>query len=435
MRDVLPQLGLVAILVLVNAAFAGTEMALVSLREGQLQRLERTSKRGVVLATLARDPNRFLATIQVGITLAGFLASAAAAVSLAKPLEDPLSFLGGTAEPVSVVVVTLFLAYITLVFGELTPKRFAMQRAERWGLLAARPLALVSTLTRPVVWLLSRSTDVAVRLLGGDPNSAGEAVSEEELRDMVAGQETFSPKQRLIIDGAFEIVGRTLREILRPRPDVLVLDAEQSGESALRTLAESGFSRAPVGTGGTLDHVVGVVHLRDLLDLGTRPVSDAVSSDDLCAFPEVGTVLDALHEMQIRRSQMAIVVDEHGSVAGIVTMEDLIEEIVGEIYDETDRDVAAVRVAPDGSIALPGRFPIHDLPDVGIEIDGLVPGQYATVAGLVLDRLGRVPRQAGDRVEIPGWTLDVTAMEGHAITSVLATPIPVTDEPPEVVTD
>ncbi|MFP5372624.1 MAG: CNNM domain-containing protein, partial [Actinomycetes bacterium] len=140
MDGVLPQVGLVALLVLLNAGFAGTELALVSLREGQLQRLEQRSATGAVLAGLAREPNRFLATIQVGITLAGFLASAAAAVSLAEPLEEPLSFLGRGAEPAAVIVVTLVLAYVTLVFGELAPKRVAMQRAERWGLLAARPL-------------------------------------------------------------------------------------------------------------------------------------------------------------------------------------------------------------------------------------------------------------------------------------------------------
>ncbi|MDH4364317.1 MAG: CNNM domain-containing protein, partial [Acidimicrobiia bacterium] len=170
MTDVLPELALVVVLVLVNAAFAGTELALVSLRDSQLQRLEQTSKSGALLARLARDPNNFLATIQVGITLAGFLASAAAAVSLAEPLREPLSFLGGAAEPAAVIVVTVLLAYVTLVAGELAPKRLAMQRAERWGLMAARPLAVLGRFTRPAVWLLSRSTDLLVRLLGADPD-------------------------------------------------------------------------------------------------------------------------------------------------------------------------------------------------------------------------------------------------------------------------
>lgn len=417
MRDVLPQLALVGVLVLVNAAFAGTELALVSLREGQLQRLEEASKTGAVLADLARDPNRFLATIQVGITLAGFLASAAAAVSLAAPLEEPLGFLGGAAEPAAIVVVTLFLAYLTLVFGELAPKRVAMQRAERWGLLAARPLAFVSVLTRPAVWVLSKSTDLAVRLMGGDPHRDREQITEEEIRDMVAGQETFTPKQRLIIDGAFEIAERTIEQVLRPRGDVFFVRADQPGDEALAALAASGHSRAPVADGDP-DHVIGFVHLRDLLDRGERRVRDV--AHDIRAFPETADVLDVLHEMQTLRCQMAMVVDEHGSTAGIITMEDLIEEIVGEIYDETDRDVLSVQRGDDGSILLTGQFPLHDLPDIGLP--AVEPGPYTTVAGLILERLGRVPDEPGDRIELDGWTLEVTEMKRHAIRAVRARP-------------
>ncbi|MGH9236246.1 MAG: hemolysin family protein, partial [Acidimicrobiales bacterium] len=409
-----PQLVLVGVLVLLNAAFAGTEMALVSLREGQLQRLEQRSATGALVARLARDPNNFLATIQVGITLAGFLASAAAAVSLAEPLEDPLDFLGGAARPVSIVVVTLALAYVTLVFGELAPKRVAMQRAERWALLAARPLRFMSTITRPVVWLLSRSTDLAVRLMGGDPDVRREEVTEAELREMVGTQKTFTTKQRLIIEGAFEISERTLDEVLRPRPDVLVLDSDWSAERALRELARSGHSRAPVVHDGNLDDVVGMVHLRDLLDQGERPVAELVG--ELVAFPETAKVLDVLHEMQTRRLQLVLVVDEHGAAAGIVTVEDLLEELVGEIYDESDRDVVGVRREPDGSLVMPGRFPVHDLVDVGVE---QVPeGPYATVAGLVLDRLGRVPQAPGDVVTVAGRAIEVLAVDGRAITEV-----------------
>jgi putative hemolysin len=415
-NGLLPQLGLVALLVLLNAGFAGTELALVSLREGQLLRLEQRSSTGAVLARLAREPNRFLATIQIGITLAGFLASAAAAVSLAEPLVDRLRFLGRAAEPVAVIAVTLVLAYVTLVFGELAPKRVAMQRAERWGLLAARPLAVMSAVTRPAVWSLSRSTDIAVRLMGGDPSRQREAVTEEELRDMVAAQTSFSAKQRLIIDGAFEISERTLHEILRPRRDVVVLDADAPTREALRLLADSGHSRAPVGHGGSVDDVVGLVHLRDLLGDGDRPVRELAS--ELCAFPESLGVLDALHEMQTRRVQLAVVVDEHGSTAGIITVEDLVEELVGEIYDETDRDVLGVHHDADGAMVLPGRFPVHDLVDLGVDAP---EGAYATVAGLVLDQLGRLPDAPGERLTVGDWQIEVTGIEHHAITEIRLT--------------
>ena len=415
MGSLAPQLVLIVVLIIINAAFAGTELALVSLREGQLQRLERRSATGALLARLAREPNRFLATIQIGITLAGFLASAAAAVSLAEPLERPLGFLGGASRPASIVAVTLVLAYFTLVFGELAPKRIAMQKAERWGMVMARPLVVMSVLTRPVVWLLSHSTDIAVRVLGGDPSQHREAITEDEIRDMVASQAQFTPQQRLIIDGAFEIADRTVDQVMTPRNDVFVVDAEWSAAHALERLAASGHTRAPVSPGRNLDRVVGVVHLRQLLD---RP--DATASECVAAvpvFPESARLLTALREFQLLRSQMALVVNEHGGVEGIVTVEDLVEELVGEIYDETDRDLIGVRHEPDGTIVLPGRFPVHDLRDLDVELPG---GDYATVAGLVLDRLGRLP-QVGESLEIDGWAIAVRAVERHSISEVALT--------------
>jgi putative hemolysin len=409
MSDVWPQLILVGILVLVNAAFAGTELALVSLRESQLQRLEERSSTGAVLARLARQPNQFLATIQIGITLAGFLASAAAAVSLAEPLEAPLSFLGGAAEPVSVIVVTLILAYFTLVFGELAPKRIAMQRAEKWGMVMARPLDVLSTLTKPIVWLLSKSTDIAVRLLGGDPTLQREEVSGDELRDMVAIHETFPPEQRQIIDGAFEIAERTLDEVMVPRNDVVVIDAAFTCSEALAVLLESGHSRAPVADKRNLDRTVGMVRLRSLLGRDDDPVTDAMR--DIPAFPDAARVLTALREFQTHRTQMAIVIGEHGQALGIVTVEDLLEELVGEIYDETDPDLATVVREEDGSISLPGAFPVHDLVDIDVE---LPEGDYTTISGLVLDVLGRFPT-IGEIVLVDDWEIETLAIERHRI--------------------
>ncbi len=409
------QIVLVVVLVLLNAAFSGSEMALISLRDSQLQRLERQSRTGRTLAKLARDPNRFLATIQIGITLAGFLASASAAVSLSKPLTGPLSFLGTAAEPVSIVLVTIVLTFFTLVVGELAPKRVAMQRAEGWAMVVARPLDMISTLSRPVIWLLGKSTDLVVRLTGNDPNAGREEVTTEEIRDLVTQQQEFTPEQRTIISGAFEIADRILREILVPRRDVLVIPADSPSPEALRALIAGGHSRAPVTGPMGLDDVLGFVHLRDLVN-AEGPVSDHMFAP--LFLPETLKVSDAMKQMRLQRQQIALVVDERGAIDGIVTMEDLVEEVVGEIYDETDRDVQSVVREPDGSMLLPGTFPLHDLPDIGVDIERLDEGDFTTVAGLVLAQLGHIPTEPGEIVQIDGHTAEVVEVTGRAITKV-----------------
>ncbi|MFI5931046.1 hemolysin family protein [Actinoplanes sp. NPDC051494] len=409
------QVVLVLVLVLVNAAFSGSEMALVSLRDSQVQKLERVSPSGRILKQLTRDPNRFLATIQIGITLAGFLASAAAAVSLSEPLVAPLGFLGAGARPASIVLVTIALTFVTLVVGELAPKRIAMQRTEGWALLVARPLDLLSMVSRPAIWLLSSATDVVVRMAGGDPRAKREEVSTEEIRDMVAAQRDFSAEQRTIISGAFEIADRILREILVPRRDVLTLATGLPAPKALASLIAGGHSRAPVVGRAGLDDVIGVVHLRDLVH-ADGPV-DALTRPGLF-LPETLRVSDAMRQMRSERAQLALVVDERGAIDGIVTMEDLVEEIVGEIYDETDRDVEAVVTEPDGALLLPGSFPIHDLPDIGFDGNGPDDGDYTTIAGKVLASLGHIPTDPGEVVTLPEFTAEVVEVTGRAITSV-----------------
>ncbi|MBM0233316.1 HlyC/CorC family transporter [Micromonospora sp. STR1_7] len=409
----LGQLALVAVLVLVNAALSGSEMALVTLREGQLRRLGRRSRSGDRLVRLSRDPNRYLATIQLGITLAGFLASAAAAVSLAGPLIGPLGFLGAAARPAAVLVVTVLLTFVTLVLGELAPKRLAMQRAERWALLSAGPLDLLARLSRPAVWLLSRATDVVVRLAGGDPRANREEMTEDELREMLVSQRGLSAQQREILTGAFDIAGRTLREILVPRREVTALPASLSTDEGIRRLASAGRSRAPVTGRGGLDEVMGVVHIRDLVRAGTGTVGERVRRPLL--LPVTLPVADALRQLRQEHQQLALVVDEHGGIDGMVTMEDLLAEVVGELYDETDRDVHGVTREADGSLLVPGDFPLHDLPDLGVRLSFPLSREYTTVAGLVLARLRRLPGEPGETVRLPGLTLEVVEVADRAV--------------------
>jgi putative hemolysin len=415
---------LVMFLVLLNAAFAGSEMALISLREGQLKQLEReggqTARR---LVRLARDPNRFLATIQIGITLAGFLASATAAVALAEPLVPTLGFLGGAAEVVAVAGVTLILTFFTLVFGELAPKRLAMQMALPWAKIVVRPLDVLSTFSRPAAWLLGAATNTVVRLFGGRAETGSEELSPDELREIVSTHQGLGPEQREIIAGAFEIQERTLREVLVPRSQTLFLRHALPVTEARALLAEQGHSRAPVMRGSNRDDVIGVAHWASLLsDDPRRTVGEVVTP--ALVLPETVKVSAALRSFRLERQQLAIVIDEHGSVEGIVTLEDLLEEVVGEIYDETDTDSVGIAAAADGSITLPGSFPIHDLDDVGVMADVARHGEYTTVAGLVLYHLGRIPKAPGDLVEIDGWSIEVTEVGHNAITEVRLVPLP-----------
>jgi magnesium and cobalt exporter, CNNM family len=409
-------LALVGLLVLVNAAFAGSEMALVSLREGQLAQLEREgTTRAMRLVRLARDPNRFLATIQIGITLAGFLASAAAAVSLAEPLVPYLSVLGEAAEPVAVAGVTLALTFVTLVLGELAPKRIAMHRALPWALVAAGPIDLASRLSRPVVAVLGVASNAVVRLFGVTPGATVPTMSREELQNLVSSHRMLHVEQREILAGVFEIDTRMLREVMVPRGSVFALEADLTITQALAALAQAGHSRAPVTRRRHLDHVLGVVHWSTVHRGGDAPVTTVATP--ALYLPDTMRVADALHRFKEERQQLAVVLDEYGDADGIVTLEDLLEEIVGEIYDETDKDLATVTRQGDGTVILPGTFPLHDLPDLGIDLPD--PSRdYTTVSGLVMDKLGRVPTGPGETITVAGWTIEVLGVAHHAPTRV-----------------
>ncbi len=419
MDGVWPELVLVAALVVVNGVLAGSEIALISLRASQLVRLERQGGRGRIVADLARDPNRFLATIQIGITLAGFLASAAAAVTLSGPLVPLLGIFGDGADTMAIVLVTLALSYLTLVLGELVPKRLALQRAEGWALLMGRPLHWMAVITKPVVWLLSVSTNGVVRLLGGEPGVSSDEVDLEEMRDMVIANRGLSRDHQEVLVGAFEVADRTLREVLVPRPDVVTLDADLTVQDAIDALLESAHSRAPVVPQGRLDDAIGLAHLRDLVAADPESTVDQQATET-AMFPDSLTALTALRRMQEIHQQMAFVIDEFGGIDGIVTVEDLVEELVGEIYDESDRDVLTAERGPDGSVVVSGRFPIHDLVDLGIEVP---EGEYTTVSGLVLSHLGEVPTSPGFTVEVGDWKMTALSLQGRAIGSVRFTPV------------
>lgn len=402
---------LVAGLIAVNAVLAGSEMAFVALREGQIQRLATDGGRGARAASLARDPNRYLSAVQLGITLAGFLASATVAVSMSEPVADRLDFLGRYATAAAIGLVTVAVALISLVLGELVPKRLAMQRAERWSLAAARPMHWFIAATRPLIIVLGKLTDALVRVLGGEPDRHRDDVTDDEIVHFVEAQSGLDDIQREIMAGAIEIAGRTLRQVLVPRNRVLAVDVSTPASEALQLLRRAGHSRAPV-VDGRLDEPVGQVHLRDLIaETGTTQEHARA----VLELPESLSVLEALRELQSSRTQLAVVMDEHGGMAGIVTLEDLVEELIGEIYDEADRDVLSIERDEKGAVVLPGSFPVHDLDDVGITLTR--EGSFVTVAGIVLDVLGHLP-VLGEHAIIDGYDIEVLGLDQHSISAV-----------------
>lgn len=416
-------LGLVLLFVVVGGVFAGTEIALVSLRESQLDQLERKGGRGARVASVARDPNRFLAAVQIGVTVAGFFSAAYGASTLAPDFAPALVSLGlssGVADTVSLIALTLAIAYASLVLGELVPKRIALQRSASVAVLVGPPLDRFATLMRPVVWFLSVSTNAVVRLLGGDPHATSEEMSDEELRYLVDQHEGLEPAERQILTDVFDAGDRTLREVMRPRGDAVVLPAAATIADAVDTVRASPYSRYPV-VGRGPDDVRGFLHVRDLLGADPQALVSSLARE-ITFLPGTNKVLPTLAWLRDHRHHIAVVVDEYGGTDGIVTLEDLVEELVGEIHDEYDAPLVAARSGTAGldaglSIEEFGAACGLDLPD----------GPYETAAGFVLHRLGRVAL-VGDRVALGDAELEVTRVEGHRITHLAVHPAPQSEQ-------
>ena len=415
---------LVLVFILIGGVFAATELALVSLREGQAKALAARSRRGQRVARLVEDPNRFLAAVQVGVTLAGFLSAAFGAARLAVPVSDLLTGAGlstGASDTLALVLVTLVISYFSLVFSELAPKRLALQRPEGIAMLFAPALDRIASLSRPVIWLLSKSTDVVVRLLGGDPSSQGAPITEEELRDMVAAHESLTKDERKLIDDVFAAGERQLREVMLPRTEVAFLDAGMTLSRALRETAEQPHSRYPVA-GTSQDDVIGFLHVRDLMvpAANARGLRVADVAREVKMLPASKKVLPAMSEMRREGHHMAIVVDEYGGTAGIVTLEDLIEEVIGDIRDEYDVNEGDPLEIRGGEVEADGLLHLDEVRTVtGVS---LPDGPYETLAGYVMATLGHVPRQ-GEAVEVDGHRLEVSELDGRRIARVRVTPL------------
>lgn len=424
-------LGLVLLFVLIGGVFAATEIALVSLRASQLHAVEREGRRGATVARLARDPNRFLAAVQIGVTVAGFLSAAYGASTLAPdiaPLLESLGLSQGAADTVALIGMTFVVAYLSLVLGELVPKRFALQKASSYALTLAPPLQIFATLMRPVIWLLSVSTNAVVRLLGGDPHARSELMTDEELRDLVDAHEGLAIEERHILSEVLDATNRLVQEVMRHRGDVDFLVGTQPIPAALEEIRSLPHSRYPV-IGRSVDEVLGFVHVRDLLDPDAHPGATTVAevARSIVFLPGTNRILPAMTQLRRAGVHIAIVVDEYGGTDGIVTLEDLVEELVGEIHDEYDLPTPEQPAAESGHARLAdGDLNIEDFTDAtGVE---LKDGPYETAAGFVTYRLGRMP-QVGDSVTTGDHQLRVAALDGLRISSIEVVARPNEDSP------
>ena len=430
MNEILVSIAIVLAFVLVGGIFSASEIAMVSLRESQVKALAERNRRGAAVARLVADSNRFLAAVQIGVTLAGFLSAAFGGSALAGPLADLLVRLGlapSLAPTVALIGVTLVISYFSLVLGELVPKRLGLQRPEGIALAVGRPLEFIAKLSRPVIWLLSTSTNLVMRLVGSDPDAEREGITDEELRGMVAAHESLSADERKLIDDVFSAGERQVREVLIPRTEVGFLDASTPVDEALEVTSQAPHSRYPVIRDST-DDVVGFVHVRDLMAAADRPGSRVGEvARTVKMLPGGKRVLPALTEMRREGHHIAVVVDEYGGTAGIVTLEDLIEELIGDIRDEYDVAESDARRLGGGEMVLDG---LTNLPDFAEETGVHLPeGPYETVAGYLMACLGHLP-QLGESVEVDGHRLSVRELDGRRVSRVQLTPVAPREERP-----
>jgi putative hemolysin len=424
MTDILVSAGIIVLLILFGGVFVASEIALVSLRESQVRGMAESSKRGRRVAALASSPNRFLATVQLVVTAAGFMSAAFGESRLSSHLVPVLEDAGmsaGLADVISLIIITLIISYFAITAGELVPKRLALQRAERTALLLSPLVDRAARISRPAIWLLSRSTDLLVRMLGGDPGAKRDAITEEELRGLVASHESLTKDERKLIDDVFAAGERQLREVMIPRTEVEFLEANMTVARAQKLTAGAPHSRYPVAR-DSQDDVAGFVHVRDLMVTAAKARSLKVAdvTRDVKLLPGTKKVLPALSEMRREGHHLAMVVDEYGGTAGIVTMEDLIEEVIGDIRDEYDVEgdealrIAGADVEADGLLNLDE---VHE--QTGVR---LPEGPYETLAGFVMASLGHVPR-LGEAVEADGHRLTVTELDGRRVARVRVDPI------------
>jgi putative hemolysin len=412
----LRDIALVLLFIAVAGIFVAAEIALISLRDSQVRQMASRGKRGARVALLSQNPNRFLAAAQVGVTFCGFLSAALGSERLGTyviPVLERWGISHGASTTISLISLTLVISYVSLVFGELVPKRMALYRTESIALAAAPTIDRIAHIFRPIIWLLSKSTDAVVKVLGLRAGEARAEISEAELVDLVTGHTALTDEERDIVEEVFNAGDLQLHEIMAPRTEVDFMDVGLTINEAIAVATAHSHSRYPV-TRGSTDEVIGFIHVRDLLNASTKKLDPSTTILEIIRpvlfLPGTKGVLPALAEMRAKRSHIAIILDEYGGTDGIVTMEDLVERLVGEIQDEYDveGDEVTANSAP-GEFEIDSLISLEDLADqTGIE---LPEGPYETAGGFVMHHLGRIP-EVEDLILLENVSVKVLSMEG-----------------------
>ncbi|RBP97773.1 hypothetical protein CRD60_04025 [Bifidobacterium aemilianum] len=416
---------LVFVFLLLGSVFSCTELALVSLRGSQLDQMEEEDARGARVAKTARDPNTFLSTVQIGVTLSGFLSASFGESAISPsivPIVEGWGVPSRVAAPLTTVVLTLIISYCSIVISELVPKRIAMQRTEQIARATVPAIDAFAKICRPIIWALGKNTNGIVRLLGFDPNETESEVSDKELRVLVNSNTSLSKDERTILDDVFDASETIVAEVMRPRADVSFLDGDQSLADAAATVRNLPYSRYPV-KGNDFDDILGFVHVRDLLDIRdpkAKTVADVTREG--ISLPGTSKLLPSLELLRKRGIHLAVVIDEYGGTDGIVTLEDMTEELVGDIrdeYDLPDGGSGERKEKPafvDGVAQIDGGMTIEDFADLtGIELDD---GPYETVAGYFLAHTGRMGA-VGEVLRCDeGYDMVVTKVDGRRIETI-----------------
>jgi len=428
-------------LLLANGVFAMSEIAIVSARRARLQHLaNRGDRRAEAALALAESPNRFLSTVQVGITLIGIVAGVFGGATLSQTLAtslQPVPFLAPYADAIALVTVVVGITYLSLVVGELVPKRLALHHPEHIAMMVARPMLCLESAAFPIVTFLSTSTEVILRLFGIEHSEAEPSISEEEIKVMIqqatkAG--TFEEVEQAMVERVFRLGDMRVSSLMTPRPDIVWLDLEDSAEENHRKLFESPHTRFPVCQGG-LDHLLGVVQVNDLLRRGLagQPIELTSVLRQPVYVPESTRGLKVMELFKQASTHIALVVDEYGVIQGLVTLNDILEAIIGDIPSVgTPEEPDAVQ-REDGSWLLDGMMAIEDFRELFLlsELPGEQRGNFHTLGGFVITHLGRIP-MAADYFEWDNFRFEVADMDGNRVDKVLMIPLnPETGEPNE----